>query len=374
MRLLAASLSTLALGAGACTDDATPPATEPKLELTMSTTIPAGAEVEYCRFVTIPETWVTKDTVEFTTGSHHVLVYQTSYATIPTVKNDGTTVDTSGVFDCSDGAGNGWSLTKLVGGSQNANGDSFLSFPEGVGVKIGGVLLINVHYRNGSDAPLATDVKIKFDTTTADAITQEGDVLFLYNPLISVPPNGTSRARWSCPVYKDITIVNAQSHMHSRGMGYEARVGEGAPFYVNSRWEGVPVRSYEGFKVSAGSRLDYFCDYRNTTGTAVHQGPRTTDEMCMLIGSYYPADPRTSFCLDEAGKLPGGDWIGQGTATCQQTMGCLQGAAGLPAVTACMLAASPSVSHASSELLRCFFGSQDPLAQCGPQIQTCAAQ
>ncbi len=376
MRTLAFSLPALALAAGACTDDPTDPTPEPedKLELSMVATVPAGAELEYCQFVTVPETWVTKDAVRFTAGSHHVLVYQTSYASIPTQKDDGTPVDTSGVFDCSDGPTNGWSVTKLVGGSQNQRGDSMLAFPEGVGVKIGGVLMINVHYRNGSDVPLDTDVKITFDTTTADQIVHEGDLLFLFNPLISVPPGGTGRAHWSCPVYRDITIVNAQSHMHARGVGYQARVDGGAPFYTGDRWDDVPVRSYEGLTVKAGSKLDYYCDFRNTGGTPVYMGPRTTDEMCMLIGSYYPADPRTANCLDETGLKPGGDWVGQGTATCQQTMGCIQQAQGLPGITDCMLAASPAVSRESSELLRCFFGATDPLAECGPQIQLCAAR
>lgn len=380
MRLLATSISTLALAAGACTDDASPPITEPepKLELIMTATIPALTEVEYCQFVTVPETWVTKDQIEFTGGSHHVLVYQTPYTSIPTKKDDGTPVDASRVFDCSDGATNNWSVTKLVGGSQNAAGESMLSFPEGVGVKLGGVLLINVHYRNGADAPLTTDVKIKFTTTTADAISQEGDILFLYNPFISVPGNSTARARQSCPVYRDITIANIQSHMHSRGIGYEARIDNGTPFYVNSRWEGVPVKHYEGFTVKAGSRIDYFCDYRNGAVTPIYQGPRTTDEMCMVVGSYYPADPRISNCLDEAGQLPGGDWIGSGTATCKQTMSCIQTAAGLRGMTDCILAATPTVAHATSELVRCFYGSQlagkNPATECGPQIQTCAAQ
>jgi hypothetical protein len=326
--------------------------------------------------VTVPETWVTRDEVVFTPGSHHVLVYQTSYAAIPTQKDTGEPVDTSGVFDCSDGPTNGWSTTKLVGGSQNQRGDSLLAFPEGVGVKVGGVLLINVHYRNASDTPLTTDVKILFDMTTQDKIQHEGDLLFLFNPLISVPPGGTSRSHWRCPVYQDITIVNVQSHMHSRGVGYAARVDGGEPFYTSDRWEDVPVRSYDAFKVKAGSKLDYYCDFRNTTGTPVYMGPRTTDEMCMLIGSYYPADPRTSNCTDATGKLPGGNWIGQGTASCQQTMGCIQQAQaqGLPGITDCMLAASPTVSSESSELLRCFIGAADPFADCGPQIQACAAR
>jgi Copper type II ascorbate-dependent monooxygenase, C-terminal domain len=380
MRPLAASLPALALtlAGAACTDDGTEPKPEPqpKLEIGMQATIPAGAEVEYCQFVTVPETWVTKDKVEFTAGSHHVLVYQTPYTSIPTQKTDGTKVDTSGVFDCSDGPTNGWEVTKLVGGSQNRNGDAFLSFPEGVGVRLGGVMLINVHYRNGSDAPLATDVKVVFDTMAAEDVVQEGDILFLFNPLISVPPGRTARSHWRCPVYQDITIANVQSHMHARGVGYQARLDSGEPFYASDRWEDVPVKAFEGFTVKAGSKLDYYCDFRNTSGTPVYMGPRTTDEMCMLIGSYYPADPRTANCLGEQGELGGGEWIGQGTATCQQTMGCIQQAQaqGLPAITDCMLAASPAVSRESSDLLRCFMNSKNPLAECGPQVQACAAR
>jgi hypothetical protein len=358
------------------TDDTTDPAPASKLELHMTATIPAGAEVEYCKLVAVPETWVTRDAVDFTGGSHHVLVFQTRYTAIPTQKDDGTPVDTSGVFDCSDGPTNGWSVTKIIGGSQNQRGGSILAFPDGVGLRLGGVLLINVHYRNGSDAPLSTDVKVTFDTTTADKIEQEGDILALYNPLISVPPGRTARAHMRCPVHRDITIVNAQSHMHARGIGFEARIDDQAPFYVSDRWEDVPVRRYDAFTVRAGSKIDYYCDYRNTSGTPIYQGPRTTDEMCSLAGSYYPADPRTSLCLAESGRGLSAEWIGQGTATCQQTMSCLQEALSkdLPAVTDCMLAASPSVSAESSELLGCMFRAADPLTECAPQIQACAAR
>src|SRR5829696_2011980 len=92
------------LAAAGCTDEP-----DRVLELSMQATIPAATEVEYCKFVAIEDAWVTRDHIEFTTSSHHVLVYQTTYTAIPTQKNDGTPVDSSGVFDCSDGATNGWS-------------------------------------------------------------------------------------------------------------------------------------------------------------------------------------------------------------------------------------------------------------------------
>jgi len=359
------------IGGAACTDDASP---KDVLELRMQATIPAATEAEYCKFVEIPDTWVTRDRIEFTTGSHHVLVYQTAYTAIPTAKDDGTPVDTSGVFDCSDGATNGWSVKKLIGGSQNREGDAILRFPAGVGVHVGGVALINVHYVNASDEALDTDVKITFDTLPADQIEQEGDILFLYNPLISVPGNATARAHWRCPVYQDITISNVQSHMHARGVGYEARVDDGAPFYTNTLWERVPVSTID-LAVHAGDKLDYYCDYKNVEARDVYQGPRSTDEMCMLIGSYYPADARTANCRDESGTRLGGEWIGQGSATCQQTLGCVQGAGGqLHAITDCVIASKPEVSVELSATLRCFMGASDPIAECGAQIQACSAK
>jgi Copper type II ascorbate-dependent monooxygenase, C-terminal domain len=357
-----------------CGDDLDPPPVEDDhtIVLRMQATIPPGTEVEYCQFVPVPDAFVTRDRVEFTSGSHHVLLYQTPYTAIPTQKDTGEPVDTSKPFDCSDGPTNGWSVTKLIGGSQNREGESLLAFPEGVAIHVGGIALLNVHYINAFDAPIDTDVVVELDTLPAEDVVQEGDLLFLYNPFISVPAGQTATARWTCPVYSDITIANIQSHMHSRGIGYEARINTDAPFYKNDRWEGVPVQHYDNFTVRAGSTLDYQCNYRNTTGSSIYQGPRTTDEMCMLIGSYYPADPRTANCTDVTGQMFGGDVVGQGTATCQATMGCFQKAQGLPAVTDCVLAAKPEVSHEASEVLRCMSVATDPGAECGEQIATCS--
>ncbi|HWO26314.1 MAG TPA: hypothetical protein VNO30_46620 [Kofleriaceae bacterium] len=377
MRLTIASFTALALVVGACTDDMAPmaePEPEPGLAIRITATIPPGSEAEYCKFVTVPETWVTKDYIEYTPGSHHAGVMQTPYTSIPTQKEDGTPVDTSGVFDCSEGVLSSWRFTKIVGGSVNAGAASILAFPDGVGMRIGGVLLMNAHYRNGSDAPLVADVQISFDTTTADQIVYEGDLLGIYNPLIAVPARGTARARMRCPIYRDITIATTQSHMHERGVGFRASINDQAPYYVHDRWQDVPVGYYESLHAKAGSVLDFSCDYRNTEDRRVYMGLRTTDEMCVVTGTYYPADPRISSCLDETGKVFGGDWIGEGTATCQQTMDCLAQAQGLSATADCMLAASPAVSHESSEVFRCFLRAQEPELECGLQIQACAAR
>ena len=57
----------------------------------------------------------------------------------------------------------------------------------------------------------------------------------------------------------------------------------------------MPVTTFTpGLHVAAAATLDYHCDYHNDEARDVYQGARSTDEMCMLIGSYYPADPRTA--------------------------------------------------------------------------------
>jgi hypothetical protein len=373
--------------AGNTTPDAgPPPLLEPPpagqgIQFTMTTTLPPGLEAEHCKFVKVPagETlWVNRDEVRYGQGSHHFLLYATSYTEIPTQKDDGTPVDTSKVFDCSDGATNGWSITKLIGGSQNGEGDSLLRFPSNVAVQVpaGAVLLMNAHYINASDSTITPDVYINLWTIPAAQVEQEGDLLFLYNPLIKVTAQGAGRARWRCPVRHDITIANVQSHMHRRGVGYEASlVGQDQPFYVGDAWQNVVVKRFEpGMVVHAGEVFDYHCDYESALDHDVYQGPRSTDEMCMLIGSYYPRDPHTADCTDENGNLAG-EWVGNGNASCAATWTCFQGAFQaqgnkLHGITDCIDKASPEVAAESSALLRCIFARNDP-AMCGAEIAAC---
>jgi hypothetical protein len=359
-----------------------PPAVGQGHQYSMTTVIDPGVEAEYCKFVRAPAEgmYIHSDQVRFTAGSHHFLLYQTPYEAIPEAKEDGTPVDTSGVFDCSDGPSADWLITKLIGGSQNGTGDAVLGFPPGVAMKVppNAVLLMNAHYINASDQAIEPKVRINLYTAPEDEVTTEGDILFLYNPLIHVPANGSARARWRCPVNSDITLVNVQSHMHQRGVGFAGMIAGKDPFYTNDRWEDVPAKIFEGgLNVSAGSHLDYYCDYQNHEARDVYQGPRSTDEMCMLIGSFYPADQTTANCLTPEGELAG-EWVGNGSATCAETLACLQASAAaagaeqrLPAITDCMLASAPEVASEASALLRCVVASTNPLSDCAAQLTAC---
>ncbi|MEM9491563.1 MAG: hypothetical protein AAGC55_20630 [Myxococcota bacterium] len=364
-----------------------PPAEGQGYQFAMRGNLAPGVEAEQCKFVLGPADgmYINSDEVKYTAGSHHFLLYETPYTEIPTVSLNGETIDTSDFFDCSDGPSEDWELTRLIGGSQNSVGDSMVEFPEGVAISVrpDAVLLMNAHYINASDQTLEPDVRINLYTIPEDEVTVEGDLLFLYNPFIKVGAMGQSRARMRCPVTQDITILNAQSHMHARGVSYEAAIEGQEPFYSSTNWENVPVADFSadgGIQVPAGSYLDYYCDYANGEMRDVYQGPRSTDEMCMLIGSYYPVDPIISNCGDVEVEVPEAYWVGNGSATCAQTLDCLLAVLTtqtdelqlLQGLTTCMLDSDSAVSGPMSEAVRCILtAEQNPLTECAQQIETC---
>ena len=392
--LLFVACSPAALGAcNSAAPGAAVPAAVAPVEYTLTAQIAAGSEVERCKFVRAPAEglFINKDEITYTPGSHHVLLYETSYTDVPTKNDDGVAVDTSGVFDCSSGATNGWSVTRVVSGSQNPSGDSSIIFPPDVAVHVppNAVLLLNAHYINTSTDVRDSNVSVKLHLIPEAQMKTEGDVLFLYNIFIKLNPQAKADARMRCPVHKDITLTTAQSHMHARGVDYSAQVNGDAPFYTNAAWSDVPIarlNSGEGIEIKAGSMIDYHCAYTNTLDHAIFQGPRTTDEMCMLIGSYYPVDRATSSCSADPKRAPqtktlGAEWVGSGTATCAESAKCFQAAQtsdmkqSFENIMGCVTASDPAVSKELSDALRCIFVSsqdgKDAQTVCASQIAAC---
>ncbi len=392
----------LALLAAACGDDGEssptpdellpPPPDGQGVQYKMVTSIPAGTEVEHCQFVRAPATGlnVNRDEIKFTTGSHHVLLYLTPYTDIPTANEQGVPVDTTQVFDCSDGVIFDWQVSNLIAGSQNATGESIVDFPSDVAMKVppNAVLLMNVHYVNAQPEPIEPEVRINVHTIPDSEVREEGGMLFWFNPLIRVDPMGTGLAKMSCPLPHDVTLGNAQSHMHRRGVDYAAvRVapdGARETIYENTAWEGVPVKAFEpGLAVAAGSRIEYFCGYQNPEARTVYQGPKSSDEMCMFIASYWPARPEVSNCAVDANDVQrtqnlNADWVGNGTDTCVQVLGCMQQIEQgggffdfLHGLTDCVLASRPESSEVVSDGVRCILTKDDPQTECATEIAAC---
>ena len=363
---------------GGAADLLAAPAEGQGIQYRMVTSLTPGLEVERCQFFQVgaEPLYVKRQDVRYSPGSHHVLLYSTPYKAIPTVDIHGNTADTTGVIDCVSGAAGDWNIDRVIGGAQSANAPAIIDLPDGVAMVIpaGTVVLLNTHYLNTTPGPLDVDARINLYTVAKETVKQEAGIIFFYNPFISVPAHGKGTARMICPVKNDITMVNVQSHMHRRGVGYEANVVDGTgammeQMYSNTKWEGVPVKQWEGgHQLKAGTFLDYHCDYQSDVDNDIFQGLTTKDEMCMLIGSYYPKDENFEVCADANGaRYAPAKWVGNGTKSCLDGLLCMQKGGGH--IDPCVTDVCPSAANEMSDVLKCFLGGGNGMcdAECKDQ-------
>jgi hypothetical protein len=359
---------------GAAADLAPPPEGR-GVQLRMVSTLAAGVETERCRFFKVPDAGyvMNRSEVRYSAGSHHILLFSTPYKEIPTVDLFGNTVDTSSVFECGkEGPTGHWSIDGVVAGAQKPDAPTIVEgLPPDTAFLIpgGSVLLMNTHYLNASDQPIETDARINLGFIPREQVKQEAGVLFFYNPMIYLPPYSTRTARMVCPILKDIHVVNAQSHMHKRGVDYVANLVNPidmstlTDIYATKEWDDVVMRRFRPhLPIKAGLLVDFKCSYANRGSREIVQGLTTEDEMCMMIGLYYPRDRRTEQCgLDDRFKSAtfGGAWFGDGTKNGAETAACLRNAKVIDedrgaSFYACVTDSCPTIGLKMSDAARCF--------------------
>jgi hypothetical protein len=317
------------------------PAAGQGVQYQMSTTIAPSDEDERCKFALVPPTglWVNREEVRYNGGSHHFILWKTSYATIPTQDRQGNTVDTSDVFACPGGPSGTWDTTAFAAGAQSGDGQRLIDgLPSDTAVRFdpGSILIMDLHVLNPSSQEVRTEVRINLWTVPDSQVNAEAGVYFFYNPFIRVPAGGSASARMSCPVTSNVQLVNAQTHMHRRGLGGSANLLDSSgtqiqALYQSHSWEAVNVQTWNpGMALRSGQSIDYQCNYQSSETVDVMQGPTTKDEMCVLFGLYYPRDPRFETCSVDgtwAGLSTAATYIGSGTATCLDTLQCVSRAA-----------------------------------------------
>ncbi len=170
-----------------------------------------------------------------------------------------------------------------------------LSFLEdtAITVEAGTVLMLNAHYINTTSGMLEPEVRVNLHTIPKEDVKVEGGIFFWYDPFIRVPARSRATANMACTLGADVNITSMQSHMHSRGVGFEAVLttpDHGTDMlYEFDGWEGVPVTHMDpGLRLEKGSRVRFDCHYDNSDDRDIYQGLKTTDEMCLFFGSYYP--------------------------------------------------------------------------------------
>jgi hypothetical protein len=335
------------------------------VQFTMQRQIPPGTEAHFCKHFVVPEGGIDAAKLEHeaSENTHHILVYRTSLTAAD--------IDDS-TFDCGDIPG------ALVYSSQALAEAS--NYPEGVGMRIAGgeVIRVESHFLNITGDPLTPEVR--FNLWRAEAPLQmEAGSLFMYDRDIAVPAHGSFTTRMHCEIPADIEISFLMPHTHLLGTAERIFIsgpGLDAPLSIvtSKGYDDLHTRVFpDTIKVKAGQAIDFECDYQNNSDKDVVEGPsRTDNEMCMILGGYYPRmDTAAEWCT-----RPGSGARHEGKKTCGEALGCAQSTAqsGGTALAAeqCFIDVCPGSSRAINDLINCSVN--NCTGKCpGPDCQACSS-
>lgn len=255
--------------------------------------VPPATEETYCYYFTVPgdaAVGVKRWQSQMTAGSHHLIVYFTAEAEQP----DGTI--TTGC----DGFGRGGIANVPVWTYSAQLREAQMVMPDGVGMQVAAQQhgYVQMHYLNPTLEPLDVQVVVNAETFDVGATYTKASAFVTYNTEIAIPGGvgQAATAGGTCRVKPGLSFFSLSTHAHRRAVATEVKDGD-AVIFASDDWEHPGAKLWnEGY--TFGDTLTYRCDYKNDSADAVRTGPSAdTDEMCMAVGYFYPAD-RPIFCIN----------------------------------------------------------------------------
>ncbi len=193
-----------------------------------------------------------------------------------------------------------WAKTNIsVGAPLYASQDPTFSgeFPPGVGAQLLPNLLVlqELHFINTRDVPVEVSGEINIVAAAPGTELIYANGLFGSIDDIALEPQTEVVLRQKCTVPVDMDVFVLGSHFHSRGTRFEINLldeaGEpGELVYESTDWQSPPldIMPTDPIHIPAGSGFSYACTFKNDTDDWIYAGESSTEEMCMMVGIYYP--------------------------------------------------------------------------------------
>ena len=168
-----------------------------------------------------------------------------------------------------------------------------LRFPPGIALRLEPhqQVFLNPHMRNFGAAPMEPDIRFNFQRARKGTVCHYAQGLTFGNMTgIHIPAGGdqTITAEWTAPI--DMTIIHLATHQHR--LGTYANIEQPS---TDGTWKKIvetfdwqhPGSVWRDIHLAKGEKLRLTCTWHNTDDHEVRFGPKTTDEMCFVIGFYY---------------------------------------------------------------------------------------
>jgi hypothetical protein len=320
---------------------ALPTPNEYDVQVQLGTTLEAGNEGEFCAIQRVGDRdlWLNWSDTVLSVGSHHGLLWQSAYqGDLPETDSLGDPIELGKLRPCEGGANSRFRVMGVLAGSQgatNTTAKGVLPPDAALHIPANSYVVMNFHMINTTEDTLEPCMKVGIHSIDKAQVAKEAGVIFFYNSNIAIPAGEAATARMACPITQDISLKSAVSHMHRRGMGYDAELLSGDPYasdthtvemlYTTDEWD-APVDTIwtEPKQLQAGQYIDYACHYQNNETHDIAQGLDTTDEMCMFIGVYWPRNDGLSFCFDPKTGADTSYQIGSGKLDGKKFLSCVE--------------------------------------------------
>jgi hypothetical protein len=176
-----------------------------------------------------------------------------------------------------------------------------VTYPDGVGRFLPATdgIRLQAHYLNTSTDTITAQVTLTVHYVDPSQVTAHAASVFLNNLGVrAAPGESTSTKTYSLPY--DIKLIGAGSHMHSRGVNFLANVVGGQDLYQTTDWdEPQPVGFDPAIDILTGQQIQWACTYQNETAQTLTFGESaSTNEMCIFVGTYYPAPGGSSIIVN----------------------------------------------------------------------------
>lgn len=256
--------------------------------------VPAAQEREVCQAIELPNRDpIDVAVLEFATPggrtylSHHFALFVDDVDTMAALPH--------GPVDSPGCAGVGGAFGAILAGVQAPR--ARVRFPTGVGFtfKPHQVVLLNLHYVNGSPKPLRVDGAVNLVAARPGSIVHHARAFQFGTARILVPPDddGSAEARWTAPFPMNVVLLSTHSHKHTTSVDVDVvRSGEQGDQIL----ETVDYRHPElkGFatplRLESGDGFQWTCNYHNAGTVPLTFGITSNDEMCFTIGAFYLDD------------------------------------------------------------------------------------
>lgn len=266
-------------------------------------TLAAGEEATYCYYFRTPNTsafGIRRWTAHMLPGMGHAILYTTNTEHQPpgTLTNSNCSAAPGGEFGK-------WQFAAYVP-------DDTLVFPADDGtatplaaeIGVGQFAFVQMYALNAGVLPFTTSVLIGAEALDPATMYTKSAAYVTYNGQLSIPPMGTSSAELTCPtpVASKFWYLTTRTH---RFATLAKIINSGSDVVVSTDWQHPNVASFgpPAFLTFA-SGLTYHCDYFNSNNFTLHSGDsESTDEVCMGIGYFFPADSGGKFCFNSTGPL-----------------------------------------------------------------------